>query len=320
MITVSGIEGSDIPFHLSLLGQQFTQVDQGQFHFVPLVNHYNTHGENYFAEQTKRASRSKYAVLYDLLNISDSELGVYIKQVEDFDHPNKIYLTVNQCKDLTVNCQVVHWDFMWNRFLAYYFENINADRLHHHTYGAYTIPDIDYTVPRTRDFLSLYRRRDQQRDRLFTQVKLYNGYYSNFPAGIALDSLDVPGFVPVDQKFYQDSYFSVYVESNYSNSNLIHLTEKTYDPLIKGHLILPVTNAKSIAYLKSRGFKFSNVDYAFDDVVDYEERFNLIIKEFHNVRTHARDIYMSSIDDIKHNLSVFKEKKYDQRILEIFNR
>ena len=320
MITVSGIEGPDIPFHLSLLGQQFDQVEQGLFHFVPLVDHYNTHGPDYFAQQQARASRSKYVVLYDLVNIGDSELAVYVKQVESFEHPNKIYLTVNQSANLKVNCELVQWDFMWNRFLAYYFKDITVDRLHHYTYGAYTIPNIDYTAPRSRDFLSLYRRKDQQRDRLFTQIKLYNGYYSNFPAGMTLDTLSAPGFAPVDQKYYQDSYFSIFVESNYVSTNLIHVTEKTYEPLLKGHLILPVTNAKSIAYLKSRGFKFSNVNYEFDDVLDYDQRFNLIIEEFHNLRKNARDIYMASIDDIKQNLSVFKEQQYDQRILQIFNR
>jgi len=319
VITVSGIEGPDIPFHLGLLGQEFVQAEQGQYHFVPLVDHYNTHGADFFTEQEQLAKNSDYVVLYDLLNIGDNELAVYIDQVNKFAHPNKIYLTVNQA-DITVNCQVVHWDFMWNRFLAYYFENINVDGLHHYTPGAYSIPDIDYTAPRSRDFLSLYRRRDQQRDRLFTQVKLYNGYYSNFPAGIALDTLNAPGFAPVDNQYYQDSYFSIFVDSNYANPNLIHVTEKTYEPLLKGHLILPVANPKSIDHLRSKGFQFSNINYDFDDVVDYEERFKLIINEFHRVRAHARDIYMASIDDIKHNLTVFEQKQYDKRILEIFNR
>jgi len=320
MITISGIEGPDIPFHLQLLGQPFPQVEQGIFHFIPLVDHYNTHGPDFFTDQEQRAKKSDHVVFYDLVNIGDSEVAAYIKQVEDFDHPRKIYLTVNQSKNLTVNCELVQWNFMWNRFLAYYFEKINADQLHHYTYGAYTVPEIDYTTARSRDFLSLYRRRDQQRDRLFEQAKLYNGYCSNFSAGIALDSLNAPGFAPVDNRFYQDSYFSIFVESNYSSPKLVHITEKTYEPLLKGHLILPVTNPYSIAYLKSRGFKFSNVDYSFDTVENYEERFNLILNEFHKLLAHARDIYMSSLDDIKHNLEVFKLKQYDQRILQIFNR
>jgi hypothetical protein len=320
MITISGVEGPDILFHLQLLGQQFKQVHCGIFHFVPLVDHYNTHSANYFAEQELQANKSKYAVLYDLVNIGDNELGIYTKQVEDFDHPNKIYLTVNQSKNLKVNCELVQWDFMWNRFLAYYFETITVDQLHQHTPGAYSIPNIDYTKLRSRDFLSLYRRRDQQRDRLYDQVKNYNGYCSNFPAGIALDDLTAPGFAPVSHDFYQDSYFSIFVESNYSNPDLIHITEKTYEPLIKGHLILPVTNPSSIDYLKARGFKFSNINYSFDNIDNYEERFNLIIEEFHRIKAYARDIYMSCLDDIKHNLEVFKLKQYDRRILQIFNR
>ena len=120
--------------------------------------------------------------------------------------------------------------------------------------------------------------------------------------------------------FYQNSYFSIYVESNYNNPKLVHLTEKTYEPLLKEHLILPVTNPGSIDYLKSRGFKFSVIDYSFDSIDNYEERFNLILREFHKVLEHSRDIYMSCLDDVKHNLEVFKLKQYDRRILQIFNR
>lgn len=309
MQKISGVEGPDIPYHLKLLGLDVEVVDRADIHFVPLVNHYNKQSICFMAEQMRQAHKSKLVVLYDLLNIGDWELDGFIRTVNAFEHPNKIYLTVNQSPNLKVNCPVLQWDFMWNRFLAYYFEQ-GAEGLHHYTPGAYTLFDIDYTSNRNKLFMSLYRRKDPMRDRLYDVVKDSNGYVSNVPLGIELENdLLVPGFRPVANKFYQDSYFSVYVESNYSRGDLIHVTEKTYEPLLKGHLPLPYINTGSIAYLKTRGFEFpSELDYNYDC-------FGSFVNEFKKL---SAELYTSNIDKVKHNREVFLEKNYDRSILQIF--
>jgi hypothetical protein len=158
--------------------------------------------------------------------------------------------------------------------------------------------------------MSLYRRRDPARDRLYDVVKNDNGYISNVPAGIELENdLSVPGFRPVANKFYQDSYFSVYVESNYSRDDLIHVTEKTYEPLLKGHIPLPYINKGSIDYLKTKGFQFpSELNYNYDC-------FNSYVNEYKKL---SKDLYMDNIDKVKNNRQVFLEKKYDHSILQIF--
>ena len=63
MIKISGTEGPDLSFHLTKLGLDFELVEQGDFHFVPLVNHYNQHPPDYFDQQQQKASASRYAVL-----------------------------------------------------------------------------------------------------------------------------------------------------------------------------------------------------------------------------------------------------------------
>jgi hypothetical protein len=309
MQKISGVEGPDIPFHLKLLGLEVKVVDRADIHFIPLVNHYNKQSICFMAEQMRRAHKSKCIVLYDLLNIGDWELDGFIKTVNAFDHPNKIYLTVNQSRNIKVNCPVIHWDFMWNRFLAYYFEQC-IDGLHHYTEGAYNLFDIDYVTERSKLFMSLYRRKEQTRDRLYNILKNDNGYISNIPAGIELENdLTVPGYKPVDNRFYKDSYFSVYVESNYSRDDLIHVTEKTYEPLLKGHIPLPYVNTGSIDYLKTKGFQFPiELNYEYDC-------FSSFINEYKKL---SKDLYMANIDKVKQNREVFLEKKYDRSILQIF--
>lgn len=319
MLKISGVEGPDIPYHLALLGQQFELVEQGDFHFVPLVNHYGTQPDDFIEQQEKIASKSKFVVLYDLLNIGDHELEIYKDQVNKFNHRNKIYLTVNQSPNIQVNCRVVRWDFMWNRFIAYYHERYFVEGLHHYTPNAYIIPRISLRPFRSKEFISLYRRRDILRDALFDVVSHFNGYVSNGPLGITLENNPVPGFKPIDNDFYDDSYFSIYVESNYDRTNLIHLTEKTYDPLIKGHMILPITNPGAIAYLKTKGFELPNeINYSYDNILNQQTRFDAVIKEFKLLLDCARSVYMENADKIKHNQNVFREKNYDRSILQIF--
>lgn len=311
MYKISGVEGPDIPYHLKLLGLEVEVVDRADIHFIPLVDHYNSQQIGFMASQLRNAHKSKCVVLYDLLHIGDWELDGFIKTVNSFDHPNKIYLTVNQSPNLKVNCPVIQWDFMWNRFLSYYFETNQVDGLHHYTPGAYKNPNVDYSSNRNKLFMSLYRRKDPMRDRLYDAVKDKDGYISNVSAGIELENdLSIPGFKPVDNKYYADSCFSVYVESNYCRNDLIHITEKTYDPMLKGHLVLPFANPGSIDYLKSKGFEFPpQIDYS------YQNNFEKFIIEFNKLH---KDIYRDNIDIVKHNRSVFLDKKYDTAILQIF--
>jgi hypothetical protein len=319
MYKISGVEGPDIPFHLQLLGLEFEVVESSDIHFVPLVNHYGTQPPDFIQQQEKFSKNCHTVILYDLVNLGDHELDVYRAQVNKFDHPNKIYLTVNQSADIPVNCPVIRWDFMWNRFIAYYHEQNFVEGLHHYTPGAYIIPEISLTPFRSKEFISLYRRKDVMRDALYDIVSRYNGYVSNGPLGITLENSPVPGFKPIDNSFYNDSYFSIYVESNYDRKNLIHLTEKTYDPLIKGHMILPVTNPGAIAYLRTKGFEFPDeIDYSFDTILNQQHRLDAIIKEFKLLLDSARSVYMANADKIKHNQHVFSEKKYDKSILQIF--
>jgi hypothetical protein len=150
----------------------------------------------------------------------------------------------------------------------------------------------------------------------------YNGYVSNRSRGITLEQEQVMGaYSPVPNNFYEDSYFSTYVESNCTQRDLIHLTEKTFEPLIKGHAILPFTNPGAIERLQNIGFRMVNfIDYSFDSIEDADLRFVAVQEQFlHLLELDLDELYKENQTVFEHNQNCINTIPYDNRILEIFN-
>lgn len=322
---IRGIEGDDLPFHLHLVGYDVNTISD-RYYFFALNDHYNTHSENWWFDNSTIAKKHEVVVFYDLVNIGDSEYINFYNVVKDFDHPKKVWLTVNQSKDIIPieNTTIVQWDFMWNRIKSYYTEKIPYDlALHHCDRGSYNLFDLDFTRIRSKKFLSLLGREYGARKNLYEIVKNYeDGYVSNRSRGIFLEGEPVVGaFSPVPNRFYQDSYFSVYVESNYYQHSLIHLTEKTFEPLIKGHFILPFTNVNCINRLEDMGFQFpSNINYRYTLTWDLDRRVESLTTEFEKLlMIDLPDMYYHYRDLLQHNKDCLHEIPYDRRILDVFN-
>ncbi len=318
-----GIEGDDILFHLGLLGYDVGTLTDKYF-FFPLNDHYNTHTSRWIEEATLLAKSKEVVVFYDLVNTGDYDHIKFCQFVSEFNHPTKVYLTVNQSPNLKLaNVKIIPWDFMWNRTRAYYTESIPETlHLHHYAMNQYHLPKLDFTRTRNKTFLSLTGRDYGYRTPLYEMVKEYNGYVSNRSKNIYLEQEHVLGaFSPVPNEFYLDSYFSVYVESNCLQTDLIHITEKTFDPLLKGHIILPFSNPGTITRLQDMGFRFPEfIDYSYDSIQNPDARFSALIDQFkHLIMQNLPKLYTDNADIFIHNQNCIKTIPYDTRILDVFN-
>ena len=325
---IRGIEGDDIPYHLSLLGYDAGTMITDRYYFFPLNDHYNTHGATWLEETTALAKTKDVVVFYDLVNTGDFEHNKFKRFIWDFDHPCKVYLTVNQSPrlDLGPTVKLVQWDFMWNRIKAYYTETVpgHALHLHHYAVDKYHKVKLDFNYLRSRKFLSMLGREYGYRKPYYEFVLPHSqhGYMSNRSRNITLEEHTVMGaYTPVPNSFYEDSYFSTYVESNCSQHDLIHITEKTFEPLIKGHAILPFTNPGAIKRLIDMGFKMVDfVDYSFDNIVDVNQRFEKVQQEFLRLLNLNLDaLYKQNHTVFEHNQLCLNTIPYDKRILEVFN-
>lgn len=324
---IRGIEGDDIPYHLSLLGYDAGTMITDRYYFFPLNDHYNSHASDWLERTTEIAKSKDVVVFYDLVNTGDYEHNQFKKFIWLFDHPCKVYLTVNQSPklDMGPTVKIIAWDFMWNRIKAYYVEPIpEHNHLHHYSRGKYKSVRLDSSYLRSKKFLSMLGREYGYRKPYYEFILEHsnNGYVSNRTRGITLEQEQVLGaYSPVPNTFYEDSYFSTYVESNCTQRDLIHLTEKTFEPLIKGHAILPFTNPGSIKRLTDMGFQMVDfIDYSFDMIEDADERFQAVQTQFLKLLDLDLDsLYKQNQKIFEHNQTCINTIPYDNRILEIFN-
>lgn len=142
---------------------------------------------------------------------------------------------------------------------------------------------------------------------------------------------------PIANKYYQKSFISIYVETVAGNKDggILPLyetyravTEKTFDPLIKGHFILPFGYQGIVDDIKSYGFILPDfIDYSYDKIVNINDRFESFKSEIDKIldwplakwQTH----YRANIDILRHNRELFFNKPYDSlydKILALRNK
>jgi hypothetical protein len=123
----------------------------------------------------------------------------------------------------------------------------------------------------------------------------------------------VNGYSPVHNRYYQDSYISIYCETlEHGSTHLV--TEKTLDPLIKGHFVLPYGYRGLIQSIQSMGFQLPDfVDYSYDSADD-DSRLALYLKEVDRLMSISlgcwHQYWLDNLDIIQHNRSVFEHTEY----------
>lgn len=323
MITVyQGIEGDDIAWHLKLLGSDISNIKNDVL-FVSLNNHYGIQEQNYIPNAMEKSKDYRTVVLYDLVNNGDWEHPRFTALANNFPHPNKYWLTVNQHPIKLNETQVIPWDFMWNRYKAYYTESTPTGNIHHYAgKEAYQLPDLTITYPKQKKLLSLCGREYGFRKHLYDFVKELDCYYSNRTEGIYLEGTEVIGaFRPIPNDFYNNSCLSAYVESNCMRPDLIHVTEKTYEPLVKGHFILPFANPGSVQHIRTLGFKLPDfIDYSYDTEPDPFVRFTRYLDELKRLlELDLFTLHEQHRDMFIYNQQCLTAIAYDKRLLSITN-
>jgi len=128
------------------------------------------------------------------------------------------------------------------------------------------------------------------------------------------------GYCPPHNAYYQNTFISIYGETIEYGETLA-VTEKTYDPLIKGHFILPFSNKGFVALLKSQGLLFPTfIDYTYDSIDDPDRRFSTysdeVIRLMNMPLTTWQQEYVNNMDLLYHNKLWFHSRDYDRIDLE----
>lgn len=123
---------------------------------------------------------------------------------------------------------------------------------------------------------------------------------------------------PPANHYYEKSALSVYIESCVqTETNIKMITEKSFNPLIKGQFILPFCYQHYVKDLKELyGFKFPDwIDYSYDDIANDNERFFMFMRSFSKLRFKSlqelQELSNNDIEILKYNRNVFFERNYD---------
>lgn len=127
------------------------------------------------------------------------------------------------------------------------------------------------------------------------------------------------GWYPISNNYYRSTYLSIYCETAFGLINgvpYMSVTEKTWDPLIKGHFIIPFGYQGLIQHLKSYGFKFPDwIDYSYDAVPNNDERFKGFLQTVGETLKYSVDelheLYLRDRHILLHNREIFWEKPHD---------
>lgn len=118
---------------------------------------------------------------------------------------------------------------------------------------------------------------------------------------------------PIADEFYKKTAVSVYVETlTVSHFNTRCVTEKTFDPLIKGNFILPFGYSGLIQDIKNYGFKLPEfIDYSYDKYVDNDVRFeNFLFSVRRMPKVDIQREYQRHKFLMLHNRRIFFDRPY----------
>jgi len=250
-------------------------------------------------------------------------------QVDSGFHINKIITTIKQVAErfptkwITANQLEVpgivtkKFDYLWNRCKAAYADNVLGWK-HIHDINAYTQHPIHFDS-RPKKYLNLCRSSYDYRQQLYTFLQQFDGYSSNICSGKVLsndlttDKDIVDGkTVPPGREYFDNSYVSCQVESQYAGNQSVVFTEKTYDHLIQGRLVLNFGAAGFYQALRADGWAVPNcIDFSWDSDPNTATRFQAYLDMLHTVfESDLHALFVSNKTVIEHNYNMLHTKPY----------
>ena len=201
------------------------------------------------------------------------------------------------------NKEDVFYDFLWNRQKCAFtdFEGYGLKNTQY--FGESTNNMFELTEIKKRGELKKFLSPNRTslvspNDRIFKRICLRyqlqdeDGYTNDPDRGISLDSQEnfenqnlvkFEAFNPIHNDYYNSSFVSVYIETlTYLNNDgkkiVKSVTEKTWNPLLKGHFILPFGYCGLVETIREYGFILPDwIDYRYDSIEDDRERFDRYI-------------------------------------------
>lgn len=176
---------------------------------------------------------------------------------------------------------------------------------------------------RRKKYLSLNRSITEYRRKLIDFLLDHDGYLSDLSKGHILinrfttnDDILQGVCIPPDIKFFNNSYVSCQIESQYHGTESVVFTEKTYDHLIRGRIVLNFGPQGYYQCLANDGWLLpTGVDLSWDQEPDTKKRFQAYIHMLDGLFNLSLDglheWFLDNRGMIEHNYNMLEVKPYD---------
>jgi hypothetical protein len=280
----------------------------------------------------------KIKICVDLAHASENKIQGWSKVNWINDSRQDVYV-LQECYDLEFQPpSIISYDFIWNRSKAYY---TNKKFIHcakpwyYNSLENYRLQDLAAADKKTRIFLGANKFRSGAvfRQRLVKVLQKYNdlGYSGSsmlfgnhvMPDATTVHTLvnsdripSVYGYMPVHNAYYNETFLSVYGETFEHGTSYV-VTEKTLDPLLKGHFVLPFANAGFVKYVQSQGWRLPDfIDYSYDSIHNDNTRFDCYCQELDRLLSISLDKWqqhwVDNLDILHYNRNQLHERDYDR--------
>ena len=261
-------------------------------------------------------------IVFDLFHYDHYYNKKYQKLVNITDKKIKCLTNNFKLKEL-INAEVIEFDYLFNRSKMIYTDQmqLSKKRSDLQYYEPFSTYELTYLSSQdiNKHYLALARSLVGKRPDLIRYlVENFNdqGLIGCKGLGRTVDDQLIRGYTPVSQKIYDQTICSIYIESTTENT-ISFVTEKTFEPLLKGNFILPFSDIDFVNTLKTRyGFQLPTIiNY------DYGDNFDKFLSEVHRFCSLSindlRDYYHNNIHILEENRQVFFDRPYDNSIVKL---
>ena len=261
--------------------------------------------------------RTETVVFYDFFQVeSGTRINKIISTIKQAAErfPTK-WISANQLEVPGINTK--KFDYPWNRSKAAYADQ-RLGWKHIHDITAYAQHPIHFNR-RPKKYLNLCRASYSYRQQLYNFLQQFDGYSSNISSGKVLgndltqDKHIIDGqHVPPNKEYFDNSYVSCQVESQYAGNHSIVFTEKTYDHLIQGRLVLNFGAPGFYQALAADGWAVpNNIDFSWDSEPNTARRFQAYLNMLRTVfESDLHELFVSNKTVIEHNYNRLHTKPY----------
>jgi hypothetical protein len=266
----------------------------------------------------------KRSFFFDIKHNHEDQINHWISNIDGSCHD----IVITNATDINLSDpRIVFYDFLFNRTKAYYsdFNWNNETNLWYYYPSGYQIANQFTAETKNKIFVAPNNsRKGERKYRSLLVNELIDNYSAlghigdnskNLILHTQLGSLHLGGYSPPHIDYYQNTFISVYGETIEHGSS-IAVTEKTFDPLIKGHFILPFSNSGFITFLQNHyGFRLPKfIDYSYNNIANDNKRFISYIAELKRLMNididNWRKYWIENLDLIKYNQQLFYNKPY----------